>query len=104
MTRSYLSFIQLRITKVFIAKHKEFLSLYLIQIYSYFRAIYYNSFFFLFCLTILLQNLPGDSEGHQRDGEDGENVDDLSHGGVFYITGNLVRATSDVNWGQSRQE
>ena len=103
MTRSYLSFIQLRITKVFIAKHKEFLSLYLIQIYSYFRVIYYNSFF-LFCLTNLLQNLPGDSEGHQRDGEDGENVDDLSHGDVFYITGNLVRATSDVNWGQSRQE
>ena len=35
-------------------------------------------------------NWPGGSEGDQRDGDDGENVDDLSHGVMFYITGNLA--------------
>ena len=38
------------------------------------------------------------------EGEEAQYLDDLSHGEVFYITGNLVRATRDVNWGQSRQE
>ena len=33
---------------------------------------------------------PAGGEGYQRDGDDGENVDDLSHGVMFYITGNLA--------------
>ena len=70
---------------------------------SVFMAIY-NSFFPFFCLKIELR--PGGSEDQERDGDDGDYVDALSHGEMFYITGNLsdLRVMSTGDRSQDRSE